>query len=391
MINNITVNQGVGNVNKIRFTYDASGKKLRKQVFNNANSVTYQQDYFGKIEYTGTTPVVEAIYHPEGRAVWNGTTWRYEFNLTDHLGNVRAVISDLNNNAILTISSNATINEIINVNSYYPFGLTMGGTFSNNTTTPDTRYQYNGKEMNIDLGLNLLDYGARWYDPAMGRFTSVDPLADTYPGISPYTYVANNPIKYTDPTGAYIVDQDGNRVEINKSKDGTVTIKGNLDKGTSNILNAMITTPVGLESATNLVSMDDEVRLQETSDVIKDENGDAVHGVTTAEKNKDGEFSHYNIKISTASIGDRMDNFSNEEKLNIIGTHEETHIEGGGNLLHDEGLPVSRELESRFQYSKLYPEKSDPEKNWRPNYESYLGKKEVSKIEAKANKAMKKN
>jgi RHS repeat-associated protein len=39
-------------------------------------------------------------------------------------------------------------------------------------------YLYNGKEFNEELELNWLDYGFRWYDPAVGRFPSVDPLAD---------------------------------------------------------------------------------------------------------------------------------------------------------------------------------------------------------------------
>lgn len=197
----ITINLGTSNVNKVKFTYDASGNKLRKQVLNNSNTITSQQDYIGKIEYVGSTPNVEAIYHPEGRAVRVGTTWRYEFNVRDHLGNIRAVISDLDNDKMLDITTNASTNEIINVNSYYPFGLLMAGSFSNNPTTGDTKYQYNGKEYNSDHGLNLLDYGARWYDASIGRFTSVDPLADKYSKWSPYNYTFNNPIRFIDPDG----------------------------------------------------------------------------------------------------------------------------------------------------------------------------------------------
>ena len=65
------------------------------------------------------------------------------------------------------------------------------------------RYQYNGKELTSDLGLNWNDYGARWYDPAIARWNAVDPLAEEYPSLSPFVYTNNNPIKYIDPNGMY--------------------------------------------------------------------------------------------------------------------------------------------------------------------------------------------
>jgi RHS repeat-associated protein len=201
----IVVSGGANN-GTIRFTYDASGMKLRKEVFNTSNVSQRKQDYIGRIEYVNN--VVEAIYTSEGRAVWvpATSTWRYEYNITDHLGNVRAVISDLNNNSLLDIASG----EIINQNAYYPFGMLMNNSaLANNTSTPDTKYQYNGKEFNADLGLNLLDYGARWYDPSIGRFGTVDPLAEKMPGYSPYNYVLNNPIRLIDPDGRAPEDANG--------------------------------------------------------------------------------------------------------------------------------------------------------------------------------------
>jgi RHS repeat-associated protein len=63
------------------------------------------------------------------------------------------------------------------------------------------RYQYNGKELNDDIGLGWSDYGARWYDGAIGRFTGVDALADQFVHLSTYNYAGNSPISNIDLWG----------------------------------------------------------------------------------------------------------------------------------------------------------------------------------------------
>jgi RHS repeat-associated protein len=63
------------------------------------------------------------------------------------------------------------------------------------------KYQYNEKELNSDFGLDLSDYGARFYDAAIGRFPSVDPLSPVYARQTPYAYAANNPATMIDYMG----------------------------------------------------------------------------------------------------------------------------------------------------------------------------------------------
>ncbi len=62
-------------------------------------------------------------------------------------------------------------------------------------------YKYNGKELDTERGLNLYDSSARYMDPALGRFSTMDPHAEKYYSWSQYHYAANNPIIIIDPNG----------------------------------------------------------------------------------------------------------------------------------------------------------------------------------------------
>jgi RHS repeat-associated protein len=67
------------------------------------------------------------------------------------------------------------------------------------------KYQYNGKEKQEELGLNFYDYGACNYDAAIGRWMNVDPLAEKFVSMSPYSAMGNNLIFYKDPDGREII------------------------------------------------------------------------------------------------------------------------------------------------------------------------------------------
>lgn len=120
---------------------------------------------------------------------------------------------------------------------YYPFGLTFNSYQRENSL--DQKYLYNGKELQNELNLGWLDYGARMYDPALGRFYKLDRYSSDYMMLSPYNYTANNPINFVDYNGDYIIihgqDDDGNRYSVmyenGKAYHYSKDKKGNVVKG----------------------------------------------------------------------------------------------------------------------------------------------------------------
>ena len=89
-----------------------------------------------------------------------------------------------------------------NCYNYYPFGLTFNSYQRSYSKAND--YKYQSKEEMQELGAGTFDFHARMYDATLGRTWQTDPLSDKYLSFSPYSWVANNPIFYTDPTGMEI-------------------------------------------------------------------------------------------------------------------------------------------------------------------------------------------
>lgn len=130
------------------------------------------------------------------------------FELTNHLGNVLATVSD---EKIGVSADGNTIDyytaNIVSANDYYPFGMGMPG---RKFSTEKYRYGFNGKENDKDIAEGAQDYGMRISDNRLGRFLSVDPLTRDYAFYSPYQYAGNKPTRFTDLDG---LEENGNSTD----------------------------------------------------------------------------------------------------------------------------------------------------------------------------------
>ncbi len=173
----VTVTKGQ---DTLKYIYDAQGTKLATAI--NDTIINY---YTGMVVYRDDKSM-DYIINSTGMIRKQGQQYVRQYNITDHLGSTRAVVDQSAN--------------VIQATDYYPYGLP----FQYNSLEKN-RYLYNNKEIqNQSLGsvfLGTYDYGARFYDPELGRWHSVDPLASDFPSWTPYHFVHNNPIVLIDPTG----------------------------------------------------------------------------------------------------------------------------------------------------------------------------------------------
>ena len=159
----------------ITYVYAADGTKLR--TVHKIGGATTTTDYCGNVVYENGAQ--KLLITEEGYITLSDN--KYYYYLKDHQGNNRVVINQ-----------SGAVEE---TNHYYLFG----GVFASSTSTQP--YKYNSKEYDTKKGLNWYDYGARHYDAVLGRFMTVDPLAEKYYSESLYTYCYSNPINCIDPNG----------------------------------------------------------------------------------------------------------------------------------------------------------------------------------------------
>ncbi|MDR0863809.1 MAG: RHS repeat-associated core domain-containing protein, partial [Candidatus Symbiothrix sp.] len=174
------------------YTYTATGAKLK--VVHRWTPVTQGMPMKGLSSLKSPTPETQTTDYAGNKIYENGELskiltgngyyedGKYYFYVTNHLGSNVAVVDEFG--------------QVIQTTDYYPFGMTAGGEKQDRQP-----YKYGNKELDEMNGLNLYDFLARGYDPAIGRFMAIDPLAEKYPWMSPYAYCKNNPVNRIDPTG----------------------------------------------------------------------------------------------------------------------------------------------------------------------------------------------
>ena len=184
------------------YTWYYDGTKVSVEGYEES----YGADYIGSFVYNNDDDrLIRDIRFGDGivRETANG---RYEtlYWVTDHLGSPRVAF---------TLDDSEYGVYVTERNDYYPFGGRWddGSGHGGTIAASANRYALSGKErqtMNrmgsyLAAHESLLDFGARFYDPATAIFFQQDPLAEKYYNLSPYAYCANNPVNFVDPDGEF--------------------------------------------------------------------------------------------------------------------------------------------------------------------------------------------
>jgi len=179
---------------QVKYVYDETGKRIQKILYNTgSNQIIQVTYYFDDVVYVQNvsggvypTPLAQeyainganrrlGVYYRQGTPI-------YAYQLTDHLGNVRAVIAQ-----------NASTFTVRMYTDYYPFGMEIAKAGTN-----DYRYGYQGGYSEKDGETDWNSFILRMYDSRIGRWLQFDPKMM---GFSPYIGMGNNPVILTDPDG----------------------------------------------------------------------------------------------------------------------------------------------------------------------------------------------
>ncbi|MVT08531.1 RHS repeat-associated core domain-containing protein [Chitinophaga tropicalis] len=214
------------NGSSIEYRYDPSGNRVYKQ--HNHDGINdrtwYVRDAQGNVltvygNKSGGSQLYwkeQHLYGSSRLGIWNAdllstssaatisSRWlqkgNKQFELSNHLGNVLAVITDKAKDSVIGGVVDHYEAEMFLAQDYYPFGMLQP---DRQWRLANYRYGFNNKENDTEVkgNGNQQDYGMRVYDPRLGKFQSIDPLTKSYPELTPYQFANNTPIQAIDLDG----------------------------------------------------------------------------------------------------------------------------------------------------------------------------------------------
>ncbi len=173
----------------VNYTYDGDGQRVEK-----SSGTIYWHGGLDESTLSGSL-TNEYIFFGGARIARRDPSGNVFYNFADHLGTARAIAEVPSGQTTATKCYDADL---------YPFGGERWYTDS-----CDSHFKFTGKERDIESGLD--NFGARYNSSSMGRFMSPDPLGGRLADpqtLNKYSYVTNNPLRYTDPTGLYVCKDD---------------------------------------------------------------------------------------------------------------------------------------------------------------------------------------
>ena len=207
--------------------------------------------------------------------------------------------------------------ELLQTVNYYasgvPFALTQGETATDRL--------HSGKQFIDHQGLGYYDNSARMYDVLGGRFTTLDPMATDYGHMSPYSNCAGNPLKYTDPTGMYLIDDHGKPILYNFQ---TQTWSKNATPDIIEVGNALMLTLTGTKALNRMILAKHPISIK-----IRGISENNTFGRTTSDfykhKDKSGNVighSFYQTEIIISK--ENIESFYKDGKFDVFGPREAT-------------------------------------------------------------------
>jgi RHS repeat-associated protein len=263
----------------------------------------------------------------------------------------------------------------------------------------------NGKEKDDEIkgGGNSYDFGAREYDPRLGRWWSTDPLARKYAPISPYVFALNSPIIFMDGDGRVVIGTDGKPVTYEKGENGVIKWSENASADVVKVGNAMLTTTFGEKAFNKWQDASTKIKIvvdtkTQSNDLAqtnptRDENGEPL--VSENGQYIEATVTFFQKKIDadrSENSGKRFEGASEEEAYGTVGTHEVYHNEPGQIKLDKKtptetqqdpkkNLPINSEVNFRKEYQDKHPDQKAKTEKGMKVYEQrgYSGVKEPKK------------